>query len=278
MAPLDTTIEIVTPEHIAFTYSLAGPFRRLNAYLIDLVLRAALLIVLAALLLPVFASFGGLGIALLGIGWFMFEWFYGGVCETYFSGQTPGKRWMALRVLTVDGQPINGLQAVLRNVLRAVDAMPWISLDVWGGPAWLGLPTWLLGLLAMLMSRRFQRLGDLVCGTIVVVEQRSWYAGVTQIEDQRALQLAQQLPADFTVSSSLARALVTYVDRRRYFSPPRRAELARPLAQVLIELLGLPPDTQHDLLLCALYYRTFVSESFIDNGQLEEEDARWGTR
>jgi hypothetical protein len=38
--PLDTTIEIVTPENIAFQYRLAGPFRRLNAFLIDVGVRA----------------------------------------------------------------------------------------------------------------------------------------------------------------------------------------------------------------------------------------------
>ena len=33
--PLDTTVDIVTPENIAFHYQLAGPFRRFPAYLID---------------------------------------------------------------------------------------------------------------------------------------------------------------------------------------------------------------------------------------------------
>ena len=32
---LDSRIDIVTPENIAFHYLLAGPFRRLPAYLID---------------------------------------------------------------------------------------------------------------------------------------------------------------------------------------------------------------------------------------------------
>ena len=38
---LDTQIEIVTPENIAFRYRVAGPFRRLPAYLIDLAVRVA---------------------------------------------------------------------------------------------------------------------------------------------------------------------------------------------------------------------------------------------
>jgi hypothetical protein len=36
--------------------------------------------------------------------------------------------------------------------------------------------------------------------------------------------------------------------------------VARHLADPLLRLFQLPPDTSHDLLLCALYYRTFVAQ------------------
>ena len=55
---------------------------------------------------------------------FAVSWFYFGLFETFWNGQTPGKRMMGLRVLSVTGQPINAMQAILRNILRAVDAMP----------------------------------------------------------------------------------------------------------------------------------------------------------
>jgi hypothetical protein len=51
-----------------------------------------------------------------------------------------------------------------------------------------------------------------------------------------------------------------YVDRRRFFQPERRREVARHLAEPLIRQFGLLPDTSHDLLLCALYYRTFIAD------------------
>src|SRR5215469_14884313 len=37
-APLDTDVAIETPEHIVFRYRVAGPARRLVAYLIDMVI------------------------------------------------------------------------------------------------------------------------------------------------------------------------------------------------------------------------------------------------
>ena len=88
---------------------------------------------------------------------------------------------------------------------------------------------------------------------------------MARLEDPRAAQLAGYIPLDFRVSRSLARALAAYVDRRRFFCPPRRREVARHLAQPLLERFGFPPDTSYDLLLCALYYRTFVADRSQDD-------------
>lgn len=41
--------------------------------------------------------------------------------------------------------------------------------------------------------------------------------------------------------------------------------MARYLAEPLLEQFGLPPDTSHDLLLCALYYRAFISDRAEDS-------------
>src|SRR5438105_15520604 len=40
--PLDATIRVITPANIAFEYRLAGPFRRLPAFLLDAWCRNAL--------------------------------------------------------------------------------------------------------------------------------------------------------------------------------------------------------------------------------------------
>ena len=245
---LDTQIEIVTPENIAFRYRVAGPFRRLPAYLIDLAIRLA--VALGAFFGLMFA-FGMAGLASLGAGvWlllaFLLTWFYGGVFETFWNGQTPGKRLMRIRVLSVDGRAINALQATLRNVLRTVDGQPGLF--------------YLLGLAAATMNDRFQRLGDLACGTMVVVEERQWYGDVVRVDDARAIRLAAELPAGFQPNRSLARALATYVGRRENFSPSRRAQLARHLGVPLRRMLDLPPETDFDRLLCALYHRTFITD------------------
>jgi uncharacterized RDD family membrane protein YckC len=246
----DTTIEIVTPENIAFQYRVAGPFRRLPAYLIDLVIRG-MIVGVGSFVLGL-----AVGAAMLGGAWwlggtltllFVVTWFYGGVFETLWNGQTPGKRLMQIRVLSVDGQPINGVQGVLRNLLRAVDMLPLC---------------YLLGLVAATMNNRFQRLGDWACGTMVVVEEREWLygQGMVQTAEPEVRQIAEQIPPGFRASRSLARALAAYMQRRRAFSWGRRLEIARHLGEPLREEFGLPAGTNADLLLCALYHRTFITE------------------
>ena len=251
---LDSIIRVVTPENIAFEYRLAGPFRRLPAFLIDfaIVILINFLVIFLYGLTVGFVS-GGLATFLMLVTWFAVFWFFGGLCETFLNGQTPGKWLLGLRTLTYDGQPISALQAIMRTLLRAADLL---------------MP--LLGLAVMMFNRRFQRLGDLVAGTIVVVEERHWLTGVAKLDDPRAIQLAAYLPPNFVVSRSLARALATYVERRKFFSPPRRREVAKHLAEPLLAKFGLPADTSYDLLLCSLFYRKFIADRGDDEKQLEE--------
>jgi len=255
--PLDATIHVVTPENIAFEYRLAGPFRRLPAFLLDVGFQAGILVGLGIVLSLTIGFFSqGLASYLLLIAALVIWWFYGALFETFGNGQTPGKYLVGLRVLTDNGQPINGLQATLRNLLRAADLI---------------IP--LVGLLVISLNRKYQRLGDLVAGTMVVVEERQWLTGVARLDDPRAIQLAAYLPPNFVVSRTLARTLATYVERRRFFTPPRRREVARHLAVPLLDRFGLPSDTSYDLLLCALYYRTFIADRSQDERLLAEAQA-----
>jgi len=245
---LDTSIQIVTPENIAFRYQVAGPFCRLPAFLIDLVLRAVIWIATGLGFGFLFALLGipDLGFGLWLVLWFLLAWFYGGIFETLWNGQTPGKRLTHLRVLSVDGQPINAHQAILRNILRAADAQPLFFFQV--------------GLVAMTLNDRFQRLGDLASGTMVVIEKPRWLRDLVRIRDPQVLRLADEIPAGFVPTPSLARALAGYVDRRLSFPPPRRLEIARHLAVPLAQKFGLPPYTNPDALLSAAYHRGFVTD------------------
>jgi uncharacterized RDD family membrane protein YckC len=243
--PLDTTVRLTTPERIVFEYPLAGPFRRAHAYAIDLALVIALVIAafIASLLLSM-GSVSGIGPALVAL--FVIVWGYQAFCEAVFNGQTLGKRLIGIRVVSDRGIPITGAQAVLRSLVGTID-----------GP----IPfCYLLGLASIVLTRKFQRLGDLAAGTMVVVEARRGRAGVIQVEPSAYEALLPWLPVRVSAGPELARALSDYVQRRGRFGPARREEMAGYLARPLRDRYGLPADAPADAVLCALYHRVFLGE------------------
>ncbi|MEW4455260.1 RDD family protein [Bremerella sp. JC817] len=280
---IDSQFKVVTPENIAFNYQVAGPFRRLLAFLLDLFIRLAVVVAFFILLgvLGVGNAFvqAGLGDLMMALGTlavFFFNWFYMAAFEYWWNGTTPGKRLLNLRVTTDEGEPINLFQSAVRNLFRYVDMWPMVPLPF----AWMReqmtadpiVVTFLFALIVPIFNNRFQRIGDLIAGTMVVIEDRSWLMKVAKIEDDRARLLADYIPPNFVAPRSMVKAVATYVERRRYFTTARRREIARHLAEPLLEKFGLPDDTSYDLLLCALYYRTFLSrhssDGVRDDGQL----------
>ncbi|MEN1678089.1 MAG: RDD family protein [Planctomycetota bacterium] len=278
---IDSRTQIVTPENIAFEYRTAGPFSRLGAYLIDVMVQLvtvfltifvfflSYILVLTALQVRGGMSFwgviGNLGTFTVFTLWFFMQWFYGAYFEYRWNGQTPGKRSANLRVLQVDGRPITLKQALLRNIVRLIDAWPPLPLgqEVSAVVAFLApiaCSTHLVGLTAASLTRRHQRLGDLVCGTMVVAEERTFVGQFEPPDDERVRELIEALPAGYVPSRPLLRAVSHYVGRRKYFGPARRQEIARHVGKELIDRLTLPQDTDCDLLLCALYTKA-IGES-----------------
>src|SRR5205814_10012244 len=93
-------------------------------------------------------------IALLIILIFILMSGYFAFFEWIWNGQTPGKRWMKLRVIREDGRPVTFWEAAVRNLLRTADMMP--------------APFYSIGLISVFVSLSDQRIGDMVAGTVVV--------------------------------------------------------------------------------------------------------------
>lgn len=243
--PLDTTIRLMTPERIILEYPLAGPFRRAGAYLIDMVVYSLILALVGfALFMLSLGSESSMGLILLVS--FVLFYGYGAFCEVVFNGRTPGKGAMGLRVVSETGVPIVPAQALLRNLIGLADGWP------------LGFVP---GLTSMLLTRRFQRLGDLAAGTMVIVERAHLLGRVARVDGAPEVQaLLPYLPTHLTVGSELARALSDYVRRRDRFGRLQKQELADPLARPLRTRYGLPPNSDPDAVLCAVYHRVFVGE------------------
>ena len=260
---LDTIADIPTPENVSFRYELAGPFRRLPAFLIDFILRIAIVLLgfLAASLTGlVSADFAVTAVTpMVLLLWFALEWFYGAILESLWNGQTIGKRIMRLRVVSVDGRPIDGMQATLRNLLRYLDLMPFVPLANESGSI-TAVQTFGLGLIATSLSPRFQRIGDLVAGTMVVAESTGTLRRFAMDTDEKLLEVARMLPMSLSTSPAEAKAILAYCERHQGISPSQRDELLSPLAGHWRQRFSLPEDTDSVLLVHAMYYRLFISD------------------
>jgi hypothetical protein len=151
------------------------------------------------------------------------EWFYGCVFEGLWSGRTPGKWLVGLRVIKDGGYPISFFDALLRNLLRAADGLP-----VFYGA----------GLITMLATRRMQRLGDLLAGTIVVREQREHLR--RQLPFLRSVPLIPrvQMASSYRPSDRTLDLIERFFLRRGALMSARADEIAVILARPLAERLG----------------------------------------
>jgi uncharacterized RDD family membrane protein YckC len=244
---LDCLVRVVTPENVEFEYALAGPFQRIPAYLFDLFIRVVafgvILVVLAfsSAFIPFAGTISTVALLLL---FFAMYWFYGVYFEAAFNGRTLGKMLFKLRVISTDGRPINGMQAALRNLLRLADTFP----------------TPITGLICMTITNRFQRIGDLAAGTMVIVDRDRRPPWDLQPDDPRAFGLAELIPPAFVANYSMTQSIGMYMENRRKLPMARRLEVARHLAGPLLKKFELLPDTSPDLLLCALFVRIFMSQ------------------
>jgi uncharacterized RDD family membrane protein YckC len=209
-ALLDTRLRVETPEGVDLLLSPAGPLVRARAFAVDLLLRGALSLLAIGLL----GRLGDLGIGLALILLFLLNWGYMVLFEALNQGRSPGKQLLGLCVVHEDGTPVSWGAALLRNLLRFVDMLP------------LG---YACGLLASLVSPRFQRLGDLAAGTLVIHRQRLPLAPPSDP--------VAALPSPLALSTEEQRAVLAFDERQQQLSPARREELAGLLAP----LLGVPP-------------------------------------
>lgn len=225
-------VMIETPEGVRFALPLAGVVARFLALVIDL-----LAISVIGGVLEKVANIAGLFsadsvAAMTVLGYFVITIGYGIVFEWLWHGQTPGKRVLSLKVMDANGLKLQVSQIVVRNLMRALDSLP-------------GLYT--VGGVAALVSKRHQRLGDMVANTIVVEQRRLVLPDLFRLNlDEKfnsltavphlAARLRQQITPDLV---GLAyQALL----RREELTPEVKLEVFRLLAERFRVLVKFPDE------------------------------------
>lgn len=216
---LDTLYQVNTPEGIRLNLSPAGPVVRSLAWTIDILIRLAMY----AIIYFALSFFGKTGMGIALILTFLVEWFYPVYFELYRNGQTPGKKNFNLVVSMENASPITPGASIIRNLLRFVDFLPFF----YG-----------FGFISMILTQRFQRLGDLVAGTIVMHKSLEY----PDFEEDKTSPVSP--PVSLNLSEQ--QALIRYQQRIPYLTPERAEELAQltePLTQnanpATVRLLGI---------------------------------------
>jgi len=221
-------LTIDTPEQTALEYPIAGIGSRFLAVLADTAIQAVLafFVVIAGSILGIgLAAIGGLGpqwvFAIVVVLLFLLNSGYFALFETFWNGQTPGKRYAQVRVIKDDGRPIGAYEAIVRNAMRLVDMLP----AIYG-----------VGLISIFVSRQSKRLGDFVAGTVVVHEKT--LEGVrpyteTKIDDTLPpIDVAQ-------VTLEEIQLIETFLNRRDSLEPAVRTTMAVQIATRLADKMGV---------------------------------------
>ena len=217
---------VTTPERVSFSYTTAGLGTRFVAQAVDLFLLAIVAAAGGVVLFQLATVLPGSDLPLILLIFFAFSllWGYFVALEAIWSGQTPGKRLLRLRVVGLRGEPITLSQAAVRNLLRPVDFLP-----VYYG----------VGIITIFASTRSQRLGDMAAGTVVVRERqaiglRQLLALASDAERQEQARWATMRAAGIStprrwapqMEPALRRFIQAYAGRRAQLPPDRRRQLA----------------------------------------------------
>jgi uncharacterized RDD family membrane protein YckC len=238
----DPELRFDTPERVALSLELAGLGARAFAHLVDVLL----LFLLWVVGLVVYSVAGDLLREVQGLSWagqliavaaiVGSGWGWDVAWEVWGGGRTPGKRALAIRVVRTDGAPVGLGESLARNLLRAIE-VPF---------------GYAPGVLAVALSPRRQRLGDLVAGTLVVRERRydlSRYGAAPDADPRFAFLRGR---AGALLAAEEFERLQDFLARRPGFDPAARARVASRLAAALARRGGVPVPDEPERFLEAL--------------------------
>jgi uncharacterized RDD family membrane protein YckC len=263
ISPDQLTID--TPEQVSIRFPVAGLGSRFLAILTDSVVQGVayavliLIFVLIATSAPktLAGAFTHVGekwlIAGVILVHFLMYWGYFTLFETFWNGQTPGKKLLKIRVIQLSGRQITFFEAMTRNLLRIFDAFPGF---------------YFVGVIAMLCNRQHQRLGDLAAATLVVHERGSdeplWGGDGPRSITSGAFERAAREPfLEYPEGTTLPDDAVAHLTGEdlavidRFFSRildmelDTRARIAERLAAQMLQKMNLPapPEIKSERLL-----------------------------
>jgi uncharacterized RDD family membrane protein YckC len=225
---------IVTPEAVLLEFETAGAGSRTIAELLDVLVQVAGLVAIGLVLSIVGSGALEVGATLAVVLTLLFTFLilvgYPVAMETLWSGRTLGKAAMGLRVVTQEGGPIRFRHAAIRGILGLVEL--WVFFGS-------------IAIVAIVLSPRNQRVGDMVAGTIVLRERTAVAPGVALTFPSPPGYEAYVASLDVTPVSPVQYSVIrSFLTRVLELSPAARMSTAVRLANATaVRMNHAPPPT-----------------------------------
>jgi uncharacterized RDD family membrane protein YckC len=237
-----------TPESVELEFILAGIGNRTYALIVDYLIWSSTLLILlltwgflvtqnqwlrSDTFRPWFSAIQLLILFGVYIGYFV-------LFETFWRGQTPGKRYVKIRVIREDGRNVGVQQSILRSLLRPIDDILFV------------------GLFLILFTAQEKRLGDLVAGTISIQEGQniaSQKITLSAAASDLATKLIETSEIVAITPDEFAK-MRNYLYRYPALTPAAKTQVSDRLAQQLLERIKLadrPPSLDAHLTIEAIY-------------------------
>ncbi len=210
----DTILRAVNPEGVAYSLHPAGLVPRALAYLIDTSVTTLIMGIVALIIFAGKVENPGSWLFLLTL--FAVQWFYHVAWEIFGNGASPGKKLFGIKVVSSDGSPVSPGSSFIRSLLRFADSF-------------LGLT--LIGVLTMLFSPGFRRLGDWGANTLVVYRRKP--PGQFRLGNTDVKVKARASETPLTGEDKMQ--IISFARRYNRFGPTRGDEIAAELVPAITE-------------------------------------------
>lgn len=146
--------------------------------------------------------------------------------ETFWKGQTPGKRVAKIRVVRDSGQPVGLKESSIRSLLGSIDVF-----------------IFFIGVILITVTKSEKRLGDMVAGTLVVQDQQQGANANAQPFDlsPNTSRLAETLIVNANIKTLTPDQFLTlrdFLGYRSQLAARMRSQITTKLANQIRSLLG----------------------------------------